>query len=159
VKDPLRANNKVLTFGNLSGAGDIYTATQFALDPNYSYIISFEYLGLRKTDSVPNDFGGFAGLSEDLPGRHMWYYGTSTASGAQDKLIDDGAWHLYTFHLRPSVNFYTAGGGGGSNVRLMFEDFEASHGVPGDVYFDNVRIEKVQIPTLNGIIDPSSIQQ
>jgi hypothetical protein len=159
VQDPLRANNKVLTFSKLAGAGDIYTATQFALDPNYSYIISFEYLGLPQTGSVPDDLGGFAGLSGNLPGKHMWYYGTSTASEAQDKLVDDGAWHLYTFHFRPSVNFYATGGGDGSNVRLMFEDFEASFGVPGDVYFDNVRIEKVQIPTLNGIIDPSSIQQ
>ena len=48
VQDPIRKNNKVLTFNNLTSAGDIFSVTQFALDTRYSYIISFEYLGKPK---------------------------------------------------------------------------------------------------------------
>jgi hypothetical protein len=142
VSDPIRPNNKVLTFTNVVGAGDIFTVTQFALDPNYNYVISFEYLGLPKSGSIPGDLGGYAGLSEDLPGRQAWYYGTGTISGATDVLVDDGKWHSYTYCFRSNVTFYSIGGGSGSNVHLMFEDVI---GVTGDVFFDRILFAKTPV--------------
>jgi hypothetical protein len=146
VVDPLRAGNRVLSFTALNIEGDIYSLQQFSLTAGQRYRISFEYLGLAKPGSVDGDFGGFAGLSEDLPGRHLWYYGTSNDSGADPKLIDDGQWRTYTFDFVPPVSFIFGGGGSGSAVHLMFEDFLGSGGVGGDAYFDNVSLAPIPLP-------------
>jgi hypothetical protein len=145
VVDPLRASNRVLSFTALIASGDIFSSQQFSLTAGQSYRISFEYLGLAQPGSVPGDLGGFAGLSEGLPGRHLWYYGTSNNSFAAPVLIDDGQWRTYTFDFVPPVNF-PFGGGSGSAVHLMFEDFSGSGGVAGDAYFDNVSLAPVPLP-------------
>ncbi len=157
VNDPIRPNNKVLKFNKLSSGGDIFTRTLFTLDQNYTYIISFEYLGQQKTGSVAGNIGGFAGLAEGLPGRHMWYYGTATDGGATDILIDDGKWHLYTFYFRPNVSF-PAFGGSSNKVHLMFEDFSGP-GIAGDALFDNIHIEKTPLVPANSQLMQPVIQQ
>jgi len=145
VEDPLRAGNHALTFTALNSAGDIYSSQQFSLVPGQIYRVSFEYLGLAISGSVPGNLGGFAGMSEGLPGRHVWYYGTSNASFAAPVLIDDGQWRTYTFDFVPPIGF-PFGGGSGSAVHLMFEDFSGSGGVVGDAYFDNVNLALVPEP-------------
>lgn len=130
VEDPLNLDNHVLTFTGTNTQGDIYTKQSFALLDGKTYTIAFDYLG--QSGSVPGGSGGFAGLSEALPGDHMWYYGTSDAACAAPILVDDGQWHhyLYNFLGAPET---------GSDVHLMFEDFyHWLEGVPGDAYFDNV---------------------
>ena len=139
VVDPLNAGNNVLSFTALGSAGDIFTAQQLNLNPGATYQISFDYLGLPTVGSVAGNLGGFAGISEGLAGRHMWYYGTTANSGATDTLVDDGQWASYVFQFIAPVNF-TFGGGSGNAIRLMFEDFTGSGGVAGDVYFDNVEL-------------------
>jgi len=130
-------------------ATSIYTLDQLNLTPGVEYRISFEYLGLAVQGSNPGDLGGFAGLSEGLPGRHLWYYGTSSAAAATPVLVDDGQWRTYTFDFTAPVPFpFPFGSGGsGNTVRLMFEDFSGSGGVARDAYFDNVSLGLVPEPS------------
>ena len=147
VVDPLNAGNNVLSFSALGSAGDVFTVQQFALTPGLTYQISFDYLGDPTQGGVPGDLGGFAGISQDFAGPHTWYYATAGISGAADALVDNGVWAHYIFQFTVPVSF-SSGGGSGSNIRLMFEDFVGSGGVAGDVYFDNVQIsEAVPEPT------------
>lgn len=142
--DPLRAGNQVLTFTATQIGGDIFTASQLELAEGQTYIVSFEYLGMPGLDSTDGDAGGFAGLSEDTPGRHVWFYGSASVSGAADVLVDDGQWRSYSYTFSTPLDFFS-GGGAGSNVRLMFEDFTGS-GMAGDAFFDNVQLRAVPVP-------------
>jgi len=150
--DPSATNkNQVLNFSELDSSGDIFTsADAFALTPGQSYSISFDYLGLARQGSVAGDFGGYAGLSEGLPGSHMWYYATGSASGAQDVLLDDGQWHRYTYTFTAPISGLNA-------VHLMFEDFHYSGGVAGDAYFDNINFVPVPGAVLLGMLGLSVV--
>ncbi|MEA3305754.1 MAG: PEP-CTERM sorting domain-containing protein [Candidatus Omnitrophota bacterium] len=146
ISDPLVSGNHVLTFTELNAAGDIFTLQQFNLVTGQPYRVSFDYLGLADTASVPGDFGGYAGMSEDFPGRHLWYYGTGSNSGASDILVDDGQWHSYNYYFTAPVFFSEHGSGPGNDIRLMFEDFLESGGMVGDAYFDNISLTVVPEP-------------
>jgi len=138
--DPLGGLSTVLSFDKLGSGGDMYTKNAFSLDPEGSYTISFDYLGLAKERSNPSDTGGYIGFSVDTPGLHSWQWATGSASGASDVLIDDGQWHSYNF------DFSTADLRIGSSVRLMLEDFRGSGGTTGDAFFDNFQIATVPAP-------------
>ncbi len=146
VNDPLVPGNHVLTFTELNAAGDIFTLQQFNLVTNQTYRISFDYLGLADIASVPGDFGGYAGMSEYFPGRHLWYYGTGSSSGASGILVDDGQWHSYDYDFTAPVIFTHHGSGPGNDIRLMFEDFLESGGRVGDAYFDNISLSVIPEP-------------
>ena len=146
IGDPLVPGNHVLTFTELNAAGDIFTLQQFNLVTDQAYRISFDYLGLAGPASVPGDFGGYAGISEDFPGRHLWYYGTGSSSGASDILVDDGLWHSYDYDFTAPVIFTHYGSGPGNDIRLMFEDFLESGGMVGDAYFDNISLTVIPEP-------------
>lgn len=149
VDDPLRLGNRVITFSDLNLGGAIFSQSAFHLPDGQAFRISFEYLGLPSPNSVPDDTGGFFGMSEDFPGNHMWYYGTSTLFASptySDVLVDDAAWHSYTFDFTPPMF------GLNNDLHLMFEDWVGSNGVPGDAYFDNIVLESVT----PGIIPESS---
>lgn len=143
VPDPLQQGNNVLTFTGLNMAGDVFTAQSFTLQAGQHYRISFDYLGLATQGSVPDNLGGTAGMSEGLPGRHMWYYGTVNAGSTIDVLVDDGQWHSYVYDFVAPVTAQFYGSGTFNVVHLMFEDWSGSGGVPGDAYFDNIRFESV----------------
>lgn len=149
VQDPLRPGNHVITFTGLNLGGALFSSQPIHLPDGQKFRVSFEYLGLPFPNSVPDDTGGFFGMSEDLPGNHMWYYGTSTLFSSptySDMLVDDETWHSYTYEFTPPVY------GLNNHLRLMFEDWVGSAGVPGDAYFDNIVLESV-VP---GIIPESS---
>lgn len=149
VPDPLDATNNVLTFTALNSSGDIFaTATGFDLVAGQTYTISFKYLGIPG-QGTPGNLGGFAGLSAGLPGDHMWYYGTSTTSGAADVLVDDGSWHSYSYD-------FTVPLGIGNHIHLMFEDFSGSGGVAGDVYFDDISLVPIPGAVLLGMLGLSA---
>ncbi len=152
VADPLNPGNQVLAFTALGSAGDIFTSQQIVLTPGETYQIAFDYLGLPSPAANAGNLGGFAGLSEDLPGRHLWYFATSTASGASDVLVDDGQWASYVYEFTAPVTFTFFGGGTGNSVHLMFEDFGGSGGVAGDVYFDNVRLSSAVPEPASGVL-------
>jgi len=137
VTDPLNPLNDVLSFTSLNAGGDIFTTAAFPAVPA-DYIFSFDYLGIAKSESVDDDLGGFAGLSQGLPGTHYWLAGTQdTYGGLSELLIDDGAWHHYTIYFTSP---------GGAPLHVMLEDFSGSNGVAGDAYFDNVKLEAVPEP-------------
>ena len=130
-----------VTFTEIVLGGDILTAVPFVLIPGQSYSVEFEYLGLAKPGSVAGDFGGFAGITEDLPGKHLWYMGTRTLLGSTpDALIDDGVWRTYRYDFTPPLVPQFFGPGTFVPQHLMFEDTSLSGGVPGDVFIDNVRL-------------------
>lgn len=143
VDDPLRPENKVLTFTQLASGGDVFTTQQFNLVPGERYQVSFEYLGLEMPGSVPGALGGFAGLSEEFPGRHLWYYSTTGGSLSQDVLIDDGQWHSYIYEFTAPITFRSSNPSGTTSnlIRLMFEDVNNGD-IPGDVFFDKIRLEQ-----------------
>lgn len=143
VSDPLDPANHVLTFTSLNAYGDIFSRSGFDLDAGQSYQVSFDYLGVCSVGSVPEDLGGYAGLSSGFPGSHMWYYGTGTKSDASDVLVDNGEWAQYSFTFSSPV---LGKGGYFDTVHLMFEDFSGAKGIPGDVFFDNIEIKPVPVP-------------
>jgi hypothetical protein len=126
VDDPLNAGNHVLTFTQKNAYGDIFTTQAFDLVAGQEYIVSFDYLGFD--GKTPGHSGGFAGLSSDYPGTHIWYYGTTSTSQANPILIGDGQWHHYDYTFTAPLKI-------GDSIHLMFEDFI---GIGGDAYFDNI---------------------
>lgn len=140
VNDPLGGNNTVLGFSGLASAGDLFTADPILLDPDQSYRISFDYLGLAQAKSRLDDTGGYVGFSVDMPGLHKWKWATGNASGASDVLIDNGQWNSYQY------DFTAADLGIGNSVRLMVEDFVGSRGRSDDAFFDNFQISTVPTP-------------
>jgi YD repeat-containing protein len=130
--DPLE-NDHALVFKSVISGGDFFTKNGLTL-PNHSYRLSFDYLGLPKSGSQPGDFGGFIGYSKDFepagPETFRWLGGTNTTSQADPILIDDGVWHHYSIDFK--------GFSDNSPFHLMLEDFR---GIPGDAYFDNIRVE------------------
>jgi len=147
VADPLGGGTKVLNFSATTTSGDIFTTAAFGLTTGNDYTITFDYLGYDPTGGgVAGDLGGFAGLSAGLPGAHTWYYGTGTHSGAADVLVDDGAWHTYSYAFTAPVS------GIGNSIHVMFEDFSGSGGVAGDAYFDNISLVPVPGAVLLGIL-------
>jgi hypothetical protein len=139
VADPLNSDNRVLTFTAVNSHGDIFTLDSFSLIPGQKYTVSFDFLGL--VTQASGGSGGFAGLSEGLPGSHMWYYGTNTTSGAAPVLVDDRQWHHYEYEFTSPVKDFDA-------FHLMFEDFwsGSSGGIAGDAYFDNITLRVVPLP-------------
>lgn len=140
VNDPLGGLNTVLSFNGLNAGGDMFSETPISLGSNQSYRLSFDYLGLTNQYSNASDTGGYVGFSVGTPNTHRWKWATGSVSGADDVLIDDGAWHSYQF------DFTTADLGLGSDVRLMVEDFSGSGGSAGDAFFDNFAIATVPSP-------------
>jgi hypothetical protein len=123
VDDPLESD-RVFTFTALNSAGDIFST--LINNPSREYILSFDYLGLRKQGSVDDNYGGFIGYSYGLPGSHVWLGGTRAGYGPIH-LPDTEQWERITFSFNA-----------GSNLRLMLEDFSGSGGVTGDAFFDNI---------------------
>ncbi len=140
VIDPFDNTNTVLSFNRTTYAGDIFTADALTLDPNETYRLSFDYLGLAQEATVQGDTGGYVGFAVDMPGRHSWKWATGTVSGASDVLVDNNQWNSYQF------DFTAADLGIGNSLRLMLEDFSGSRGTFGDAYFDNIVIGSAVVP-------------
>jgi len=129
----------VLTFTNLSEAGDIFTRQAF---PTTGYLeISFDYLGLAKPGSVAGDLGGFFGFSSSLAGKFptpadSFFAGTKENYGPVS-LLDNGEWHRVSHRFRAD---------GMPPLHLVIEDFVESGGVAGDAYFDNITVKAMAGP-------------
>jgi len=124
VAEPIGGDN-ALSFTGTNSGGDIFTSTNsFSAG---TYWLSFDYLGTSNDDNS----GGYVGISNTfLPtgsSDHVWYWATGTVSGAEDVLIDDGAWHSYTFQFTTAWN----------DFHLMLEDFVSP---AGDAFFDNISL-------------------
>lgn len=130
VPDPLQSD-QALTFTQLSATGDIFGPITPVDSPTNQYRLSFDYLGLFQGVGNQDDLGGFIGIvGTGTPAR--WLAGTSNASNAGDNLQDNGQWNSYSFLFEADAP-----------VQVRIEDFSGSGGIPGDAYFDNVRLEAV----------------
>jgi len=142
VPDPLRPQNHVLTFAALSTAGDLFTLTPILIaNTNRQYVVSFDYLGLAQEGSLPGNLGGFLGIAasiDDWEHNRVWVAGTEISALTPPlgvKLVDDGTWHHYEIDISPWIQE-----AGLTVLHLMIEDWRDLGGVPGDAYFDNIRM-------------------
>jgi len=124
VPDPLESDN-ALTFTSLGSRGDIFTDQKFS-STTKNYTLSFDYLGMPGQGGLDDNLGGFIGY-RDYQDNPQWLAGTDPRHN--DILPDTGQWE----HL--SIDFETQ-----DNFRLMIEDWV---GIPGDAYFDNIRLSTV----------------
>ena len=135
--DPLNSANKVLTFQVPFFAGSIFSNDTVA-SPSGSYTMSFDYLGLARRFSTAGDLGGYIGVSSPNKLDQLWMGGTGSWATPLN-LIDDGAWHSYTYT-------FNAPGWLTTPLRLMIEDWIGSGLITGDAYFDNVQLRSNPIP-------------
>ena len=144
VSDPVNFGHvEVLTFTALNEAGDIYTTS--VLSPGSGFVLSFDFLGLPGLGGTPGDLGGFIGISSNLNPNTLgfdefWLAGTENGYGVVQTLTGDGTWHHYdlTIPSSPLASFH-----------IMIEDFTASGGVAGDVFFDNIAVTAVPEPQIS----------
>jgi len=148
VNDPL-GNDKALSFISRKSGGDIFTLNSFS-SPSQIYRLSFDYLGLPKSGSQPNDLGGFVGYRTSLSGdADSWLAGTSRNSIKLSsnflELPDTGKWEsIY-------ISFTT-----NKSIQLTLEDYFYSWGVAGDVYFDNIHLEAM-VPNTKSVPEPTNL--
>lgn len=148
VLDPLNTNNYVLTFTAVTYGGDIFSMPANPLNIGTRYIFSLDYLGKPVSGSRPDDYGGFAGLTDTLgdysTDTNAWIFGTRVNQyGIRQHLIDDGTWHHYSYEF---IWSRSETGCPGDNIHIMLEDFVTSAATIGDVFFDNIRLETVPEP-------------
>jgi len=138
-------HGQVLTFTALNHGGDIYTTS--SISPGQGFVLSFDYLGLPGLGGNPSDLGGFIGISSNLNPVNLgsdefWLAGSENNYNVVQVLPGDGTWHHYDLLIpnSPLASFH-----------IMIEDYDFSGGVPGDVFFDNVRIASVPEPGMPGL--------
>jgi hypothetical protein len=143
VADPLASGHgQVLYFTNLSSGGDTFLSSAISLSGPIA--VSLDYLGVPGLGGTPGDLGGFLGIVYSLTAATegtdlFWYAGTQDSyPGLLVALVDDGAWHHYSFQLDASAM---------PPFHLMLEDFVGSGGVPRDAYFDNISVAPVPEPS------------
>lgn len=137
--DPLDGLNHVIAFTELTGLGDIFSL-ELPVEDGVLYALHFDYLG-QPGLGEPGNLGGFAGYAQDaVPTRGRWLAGTILESHASIELIDDGTWHSYTINFDPFAVFAPSN----NTIRVMFEDWDGAHGIPGDAYFDNISVESLK---------------
>ena len=152
VVDPLDSANHVLTFTGVNAAGDIFSAAPILVSSSTQrYILSFDFLALSATGVPPAEYGGFAGITTDPAGAapHFWLAGTygpalNVPESVAMILSTDGHWHHYEVDFTEIIR-----SGAITSFRVMLEDWYDRGSVPGDVYFDNVKL----------LTDPVSIDQ
>lgn len=147
VADPLASGRgNVLYFTTLSSGGDTFLSSPITLSGPIT--VSFDYLGLPALGGTPGDLGGFMGAVYSLTATTLgtdlfWYAGTQDSyPGLLVNLVDDGAWHGYSFQLNASAM---------PAFHLMLEDFIGSGGVACDAYFDNISVAPVPEPSVAGL--------
>ncbi|HEU0011855.1 MAG TPA: hypothetical protein VFT34_18720 [Verrucomicrobiae bacterium] len=143
VTDPLNSTNHVLTFTGVNAGGDIFSASPISVDvlPR-RFILSFDFLGLPMGGVPPSEYGGFAGVTTDPDGilPHYWLAGTylpalNVPASVATVLMADGLWHHYEVDFTEVVTANSL-----TSFQLMLEDWFDRGSIPGDVYFDNVRL-------------------
>lgn len=136
VQDPLDPGNRAVNFTRTVAAGDLFSLP-IPVELGASYRLTFDYLGVPGPGSLANNLGGFLGIAQDLPGNHIWLYG-SAANAAEHlyDLVEDGTWHSYSVTFVPSDLINVSGG----SIRITIEDGEGVGSLPEDAFFDNLRL-------------------
>lgn len=138
VADPLNPANHVLTFTGVNFSGDMFTAAPLNVSRPRQYILSFDFLGMP--GSVEN--GGFIGLAAApaSDSQQFWVGGTypgalTAPPSAATTLVADGKWHHYKIDFTEIVETE-----GLTQTLLTLEDWFNFGGIPGDAFFDNLRV-------------------
>jgi len=142
VSDPLNPGNHVLTFTGVNAAGDIFNASRIPVLGTQRFVLSFDFLALSASGTPPREYGGFAGITTDPRGYlpHYWLAGTyfpalNVPASVATVLATDGQWHHYEVdftEILASNHIWS--------FQVMLEDWYDRGSVPGDIYFDNVRV-------------------
>jgi len=142
VSDPLNPANHVLTFTGVNFGGDMFSATHASVDPSHqALVLSFDLLAQPLGGVVPSEYGGFAGIAANTTGlATFWLGGTylealhvPPPSGTPP--ATDGQWHHYTIDCTgfAAANHLTS-------LQVVLEDWSERGSIPGDVFFDNVKL-------------------
>ena len=142
VPDPLNPANHVLTFTAVNSYGDTYSAMPLNVSRSRPYILSFDFLGVPDPNNPTRENGGFIGIAQApaSDAEHFWIAGTfpgalTVPPPVATTLIADGTWHHYDIDFTSVVvsNDLT-------QTLLMVEDWFNFGSVPGDAFFDNIRV-------------------
>ena len=142
VADPLNPANHVLTFTAVSAAGDIFSASRIPALGGRRFVLSFDFLALPIEEVPPGEYGGFAGITTDpfgvLP--HYWLAGTyapalNVPGSVATVLATDARWHHYEIDFTDIIASNSV-----LSFQVMLEDWYDRGSIPGDIYFDNLRL-------------------
>jgi hypothetical protein len=155
VTDPLNPTNHVLNFTEVAAGGDIFNASPISLAGKpRPFILSFDFLGLPVGGASPFEYGGFAGITSDPDGvlPHYWLAGTyppalNVPTNIATSLTADGQWHHYSVDFTALVLSNNL-----TTIQVMLEDWFDRSSIPGDVYFDNIRLVAGNVPTIEQLI-------
>ena len=137
VADPLSSGRgQVLTFQRVGSSGTLFSSEAVTSD-SAKFMLTFDYLGLMGQGGIPGDLGGYIGVVTAMDGSGLWVGGTGTFPTPLN-LVDDGAWHSYTFSFTSEW---------GNTLRVMAEDWDGSGAVARNVFFDNISLQAVPEPT------------
>ena len=150
VVDPLHPANHVLNFTAVNASGGTFTAAPIDLSRPRHYVLSFDFLGAAS--AVQN--GGFIGISQVAAGddsQQVWIGGTypgaiTAPPGVGTVLTVDSQWHHYEIDFTAVVDAKDL-----LQTLLVVEDWFGFGSVPGDAYFDNIKV--VGVFDINTVID------
>jgi hypothetical protein len=154
VIDPLNPTNHVLTFTAGAAGGDIFNTSPISLvgQPQH-FVLSFDFLALPIEGVPPLEYGGFAGITTDPDGLlpHYWLAGTffdalNVPATVATVLIADGQWHHYAVDFTEVVLSNSL-----TSIQVMLEDWYELLSIPGDVYFDNIKLV-AGVPTIEQFV-------
>jgi hypothetical protein len=153
VADPFNPNNHVVNFFATDFGGDMFSASPVSVDGTRQRIkLSFDFLALPNGGVPPPEYGGFVGVAGDNSGTSTYFVaGTyppelNVPSSVATVLATDGQWHHYKIDITDAVV-----AAGLTNLLVTLEDWGGRGSVPGDVYFDNVK--------LTAKLDPAVIEE
>jgi hypothetical protein len=141
AQDPLRPTNHVLGFSGLDADSDVVSVA-VPVVRGAQYLLHFEHLGrydLKPEGGQEINVGGAIGFTDGTNQR--WLAGTSPGMAGiptDNRLVDDGVWHTYDIVFDPYASFSPAG----DSIHLVLEKLVTSQAVPGDPFFDNVRLTR-----------------
>ena len=142
VSDPLNPANHVLTFTAVNSYGDTYSAMPLDVSRPRPYILSFDFLGVPDPNDPARQNGGFIGIAEapTSDAEQFWIAGTypgaiTVPSPVATVLVPDGVWHHYDIDFTSVVVSNNL-----AQTLVMVEDWFNFGSVPGDAFFDNIRV-------------------
>jgi len=136
VEDPMDTRNRVVVFERTTIKGDAFSEP-IAVDVDATYRIVFDYLGLLEAPRTETD--GYLGIANGYPAAHFWFASADRNPSIDPvpvSLADDGVWKTYSVDFVPSDSDPFGDG----FLQLMLEDGAGDGGGPGDAFFDNVRL-------------------
>jgi hypothetical protein len=141
AQDPLRPTNNVLLLSGLNADSDVLSVS-IPVVRGEKYSLHFEHLGRYDLMPAPGqeiNVGGAIGFTDGA--NQQWLAGTSPGMAGiptDNRLVDDGLWHTYDIVFDPYATFSPSN----DSIRLLLEKLVTSQAVPGDPFFDNVRLTR-----------------